>query len=53
MIQALFPFCTVTWRASNYVSGQRRGIKTGNESRNYDINVVAFDTFVTELTVIE
>ena len=31
----LFPICTLTWRANNYVSRQRRGIKGRKESTNF------------------
>ena len=32
MIKALFPFCTLTWRANNNVSFQGKGLNRRNES---------------------
>ena len=36
----LFPICTLTWRAKNYVSRQGKGIKRRNESTRHNIIIV-------------
>ena len=32
MIKVLLPFCTLSWRENNYVSGQGKGINRRHES---------------------
>ena len=54
MIKVLFPNCTLTWRASNYVSCQEKVINRRNGS-TIIINfiIVAIDTFIFQLTVFD
>ena len=48
IIKVLFPICILTWRVSNYVSRQGRGINRRNESIIFQ---ESYYHFVIQLTV--
>ena len=53
MIEVLFPVCTLTWRANNYVSRQQKSIKRRNESTIFDFIVIGeINIFVIQLNVL-
>ena len=37
MLKALFSICTLNWRVVGYVSRQRKGVNTRNESTNIKV----------------